>query len=1440
MATKKGKIPGGGDGTPDSAVNSERERILNTIRAVTDESYAQLGEIKNLPLGLERNALVESVEAALRSAEKAAKDFVGGDVASGLILAALKTVRREFDATKALLAGSSAAGIRAQERAVQREAVLKEQKERDLVAMQTREDADRRAREADERIARGEGTEEDDRLIAEHNAKLLEEARRPILKLFEGTTSILKALRRMIRQGDWETARQNIELLERQLASFRVNHDSSAAQVAERGSQPAEIEMLNFYKGRIDQFDTEIEKFREEILKGKEAETRVQEEFLAKEAKADQALATRKEIGERYASLIESFRTRAADVFAMPIVTAEELEAAGTAFRVLGDDFSTYIKNWDQELKPIFRQNDIGNAWEELARNQRELRETMRVQAEIRREALNLRDQELNQTKAAERQERWETELPAFELSIVYAEMQVLDARLLRGERRKQAFEKIRDETLSVLVENWRGELGLRECAPSLTREQIDAGVRTERAAFDGRMRTLEERVKEYIEASETALPARLHEVVHIWRNTLARTHQLWNSDTDIGDRGVFLEEKYGPGEVKEGDAEFVAMVSAEHRMDFDMLAHTEVFRALRRRGREDQRQRAARDREERRSLPQTPQLNFVRLLEEDVFWDVRNARFWKPSISLQNFRRVLRSGKTMSDDELGNFVTDVSIARMAIASLEQARDRLTETEDILLGKRGEAAVEANIDVKDVLRTMKGYFQWKRRERDAWSGAMNAMGSDTSQSDRKQKLHEFFKGYWTVGPKALSGVPSALLRPIGDWANAQTHVRIFGRYIQWVLDENNGIARELSKQGKIPREFFVAIPEEHEERVELSSDDRAAVEHFAVESADVGEEHASDEHQTLEVGSFVAGAEGSLSMFVAEEEGEDEDSPVADASHVRENVPAYSAAGDAPRTPDAAPAPSVEADSAPAAASVSAPAATSAASAPGEGLSEIEQILAGVFPVDPNAPRPLVPVRRNIVLPSAASPESLIDRPRSEVPRPPRPAGTAAPVAPVRFESAPTSRAESAPVRPASAPSNESADPFAGFFGGGAEAPAPAPEARPVPRVEAPRPSSAESVPPVRPVAVDVRPVARPEPVIDSVAPAPARVEIPIEAPVEVPRETHAEDRVASWSRSLRNTVGRIFGGDATVAPAVVETPAARTEFAPTPEISRRTAGGVIGVLGKFFGLKAFADVPQYLPESFGDQNARALLTADILDAMGENAKTLQRAAGDPERIYTANLDVAARLDRAISTATTRDGEPLSNEMKTRLHESVRALTEQYSEQTRKHAVARSRELAGIVEQSVRVLEAPGRRGSPALRLLSKLPFNIGTNLAHGVGDFRKRFETAVSGGGDTGLVARVATVFRETWEEAMQGIRANGSLGGRVMNTAEAVAMIGSAYGYTAAVTGLEQVLSNLRSLTGSERDEMARLAAEGRLNVQEAMDGVLRRAERAMKRAA
>lgn len=1500
---KKGQNLGGNKNVPGIQLDSEQDRFCAEISTEVTNILERIERMKALPAGAERDAVVVEAEDALRRADKVAKNVVGGSIPGGLALGKLRAAKKQFEGIKKLLDSAGAAGIRAAEKAAEAQRVRAEQEARELVEIQRQEDAERLLSEARERLGRGEATDDDRRLIVEHDARRIEQERAPIQAIFDDTRPTLKAVRTAIKRNDGDGARSGMELLEQKLASLNADYGINSDAVIAQGFDPGTVDSLVFYRGRIDDFEREVAALRAQISAKEEAEHAADAASQAERETAERESARREEIGQRFSARITELDGQMQNVFAMPIGTAAEAEAARRALDDFGDAMEKHSGAWDAEVKPIFQgmSRRPEGAWGDLVFRQSALREGFSRNVRARRDAIREKFGE-----AAK--ERWEAELPKFELSLAYAEMQELDARMLRGAKRKEELEALQERIVRPILEQWRGaggERGLREFAPSLTREQIESGVRTERAAFDGRVKALEQRVKEGIEADENVKPARLFEVVRTWRNLLARTSQLWNPGTEIGDRGVFLEEKYGPGEAREGSPEFAAMVSEGHRAEFEMLAHTEVFRALRRRGREDQRERAAREREERRSLPQVPKLNFVRLLADDAYWDLRNARFWNPKIKNNDFRRVLRTGKTMTDEELAPFVSDIPAFRSAVQELESARADVLRVEDVMLGKHGEETkLEGKMDAAAVLEGVRGYAEWKRRESQAWNRAMNARGWKMPRPERKKKLHEFFRGYWAIGAEALRGVPGDLRGPIGDWANAQLHVRVFGRYTQWVLDENTDIAVELRKRRKIPMEFAVAIPEVP---AELSPADRTAVDAFVPERVDENPAPSDDDHDEVAVGSFVADAGDAVERFTGDVDDDEASSRAADIERAPETLPVYSAAGGAPQTSEAAPVGdrarllrendswnvikrlladdifwNADADRGTRGTMLAAyrrkgtmntnrlredrvgdfeyaTAFTDVADLERR-VAEIRAKYAEAAPATvPVAEAPSAPVTSVASVPvetpvvaaapvlsrggggaseaAVASPAPRSERSEGSVsvasrtdtaPRPPRSVDDAAPSAPVRFEPVSGPRAESAPVRSIPVPAGESEDPFARFFGGGgAAAGAPAVEARLAARTEAPRPSPVESAP-VPPA----RPVVRPSPAIEPVAPTSSRVEISIESPGEAPREVHAEDRVALWSRSLRNTFGRIFGS----APAAVEAPAAaaRTESVPPAEVSRRTAGGVMGVLSRFFGPKIFADVPRYLPESFGDQNARALLQADILDAMEDNAAAMKNVVADPERIHAANLDAAARLDRAIATSR------LSPEAKKDMRDRVVALQEKYTERTRENAIARSRELAGIVEQSVRVLEAPGRRGSPALRLLSRLPFGIGTNLAHGVGDFRKRFETAVSRGGDTGLVARVATVFRETWEEAMQGIRTNGSLSGRAMNAAEAVAMIGSAYGVSATVTALEQVLPSLRSLTGSERDVLSRLAAEGRLQVQETADNVLPRAEQAMRRAA
>lgn len=923
--------------------------------------------------------------------------------------------------------------------------------------------------------------------------------------------------------------------------------------------------------------------------------------------------------------------------------------------------------------------------------------------------------------------------------------------------------------------------------------------------------------------------------------------------------------------------------------------------REERRQARETEREARRQDIERRRSI-RHPWVVELRARENDRFARILHSESWKTQ-NIRERRQIIERVADMTDEALAEKLEGVPAFRKACAQLQDMDGAIRGAETEIIEGRELHPDITKSEAQDMVeryhklrrlqnaagKRLEQSRAWSPRVQDRFAAAIAFRGTLFARNPKNVVRQAF---------QDIAANPQELAPLMEQWIDATSERFALGEAIRFALETRPELQRRGALRG-LPKEFRPAHPVAVPEGATAEEFAAAAAEAVADAAADanVGEEATGF---GADIGGGLVGDVAALMRDVRDDSGDQ--SPAIDGAV--EALPALSSATDASRAPELAPIDArrgllreneawktiqralsnnvfwnSDVSSGSRATKLSVFRRNGTGMLNNNGLREdriadfqfalaftdiadLERRVAEVVAKYTEATSVAVPVADVVqtvseppapevssvapapeAVPSVAPVASLVPpplRPDAVVPSAPQSAtegiasGTLVTArlereAPREEPPVSATRVESAPVRPVPTPSS---DPFERFFGGGSSASVP--EMRPAERAEAPRPSRAESAP--VPLARPAPPVERaPEPV----APA-LRVETPRPAAVvEAPREPHAEERVASWSRSIRNTVGRWFGGSGAESRVAESSPVAR-EIVPAPEVSRRTAGGVMGVLSRFFGPKVFVDVPQYLPESFGDANARALLQADILDAMEANSAAMKNVAGDPDRIHAANLDAAQRLDRAIATSRMANGEPLPDEEKARLRNAASALSEKYAERTRENAAARSRELAGLVEQSVRILEAPGRRGSPALRLLSKLPFGIGAGLAHGVGDFRKRFETAVSRGGDAGMVARVATVFRETWEGAMRNIRGNGGMGSRAMNTAEAVAMIGSAYGVSATVTALEQVLPSLRLLDGGERNAMSRLVAEGRLNVQEAVDDVLPRAERVMRRAA
>ena len=355
------------------------------------------------------------------------------------------------------------------------------------------------------------------------------------------------------------------------------------------------------------------------------------------------------------------------------------------------------------------------------------------------------------------------------------------------------------------------------------------------------------------------------------------------------------------------------------------------------------------------------------------------------------------------------------------------------------------------------------------------------------------------------------------------------------------------------------------------------------------------------------------------------------------------------------------------------------------------------------------------------------------------------------------------------------------------------------------------------------------------------------------------PTRNPVELRVSSWATSIRNTVGRWFGADVggIAAREITGMPTERERRGEAPsstEVAYRTIGSVFSVVGTLFGLKSLVDVPRYLSQSFCTANERALLQADILEAMEANVNEKQRAGSDPEASTRANIEAAQRTDRAIAVSAY-----LTDEQKVEMRARVAELQEKYTERTRENMAARSRDLANVLESAVQnrvtgwgaakeVEDKDARFAaigfSPAVHGAGNGVMAATGGITYGVMAFRERFEKAATKNPEASFVGNVADSFRSVWTDTWGKLtKKTNSKGEFVVNAGEAMATVATAVGMAALTIGvLEDALPGLRLAAGGESDVegVTSLIAEGRQKLQDMVDKVLPAYERLAKRTA
>ncbi|MFA6017981.1 MAG: hypothetical protein WCT28_01320 [Patescibacteria group bacterium] len=379
-------------------------------------------------------------------------------------------------------------------------------------------------------------------------------------------------------------------------------------------------------------------------------------------------------------------------------------------------------------------------------------------------------------------------------------------------------------------------------------------------------------------------------------------------------------------------------------------------------------------------------------------------------------------------------------------------------------------------------------------------------------------------------------------------------------------------------------------------------------------------------------------------------------------------------------------------------------------------------------------------------------------------------------------------------------------------------------------------------------------PIPEPEPIIAPVLVAPV-IPTPELVPIPVRRDEllHAEERVSSWAKNIREKVGGWFGkgiGDY----VAMEVTGERSEREGTDEkMSRgeaivRGTASVFSVVGKVFGFKSLVDVPRYFTQSYCNANERAYLQEQILSAMEHEVRTRVRGA-DPEVQTRANIEASDRLRRAIETSP-KSEEDFPRAQREAMIKQLDAMRGKYQERNRETMAARSREVAEIIEKGIvpRVSgwQASKEVANSALRVLSLSGIGVGIEavrgVTYGVMSFREKFEAVAKREKNTGVVANIATVFRETWQTTWKKLTATARTSTeRVLNIAEALSTIATVVGMTGiTVGGLEEALPGLRAAGVAAEGGVGQMATEARLAIQEHIEKMLPALERMAKRGA
>ncbi len=1164
-------------------------------------------------------------------------------------------------------------------------------------------------------------------------------------------------------------------------------------------------------------------------------------------------------------------------VVALPSGTAAERFVLRLEIEGLVEAFAQYNKDWQQKAAEHLPN---GVEWADV------WRKAVDARAAAHEAYRGVKDRRTG-LRGAEATD-WEENRRAFDGKLGIVRARLIAAQTMRGDKRRDELAGIREYYFDIKDE-WK------ELARQAPRDVATSPI-------GGVVRAIERDIDELIEERDVYVLRAQEAEGELGRNAV-RAFGCWKDEKRFPQRSQFLH-RYLAGEINDADPEFGEFV--QNRDVFLQIvaplarAHGQV---LEQKAAQEAREAQRRSIEERKKL-RHPWLSELRGRSAREFDAIVLAPIWQNDIDPRTRARTIRRAGELDDARLGETVANVGEFRRMFGEYQGvvAESRGIE-EKMLAGE--EITVEMSTrDLQRRVTEYRELAaeEWRRREAllalDGWKA--------TEKEQRQKGIGMFWKSPNPGTVHRLADKPDQVGPALDAWRevvrqrlaarnalrflfaqNLENAGRVRGlpKQLQVVLEE---VRAELAAPAPEPAPVVDAAPAATpDRRREALADETTRREIGSILANDIFWEDRVNRgarfsriNALLRRGNPDARLNNDNGLRPDRIAAFHEASAFTDLDDLRARMGAIQlrfftapvGAGEpvvaAPVVPPPDAAPVAAAVFAPVAAMstppvVAAPPARPAIAPPPPRIT-VTARTPHVAESGPAAVAPTPSVESVPVATAVAATATSAEAPRTETPvaaRTAEPVSVSAPVVTPEAPRATTRRVETVAPPAAAREIDPNEDPFAAYFEAEtaavvtdvpvaparaprARASAPAAESAPaVARTEAPRteraPVVSESAPEVPVVTISPRAEAEAAAAFSgdtSVAEEPIRGAAPdvsiVDAPSVPDREPHREERVSGWASAVRRRVG-VWFGTREAAP----TPVAPRERAPLPraEATTRASRGILRTVREFFGSSVLADVPRYLSDSFMAENQRAVLKADLLEVMQDEVDARSEAFDDAGRAR-ANVQASERFERAIRTSS------LPAEQKEPMIARLTELRTRYQDRTRENGIARSRELARALEESVEVRVAgwqSGRQRRPsALETLSSLPMGIGASVAYGVRNFRERFEQVARRDRDAGVIARVATVFRETWNEAQANLRRAGAFSNRTMNTAEAALTIGAAYAMGAAVTALEQALPSLRSLESEDADGVSTLVAEGRVRLQTMVDRVLPAAERSATR--